>query len=959
MNIRIRAILVIILTNLIIILFSVFTGIKYVEENIEMSLKIDLAVKAHLADYYISAELDNLKLKARWAAETLKEIEEINWPPVLARQLELNPEFIGMSVFSSEGHLIAEGIKSPAESGAIHDKYLNTLFLQAGNLRPDSGGVAVSSTIPTDNGVVFCLALPLLSSRTNTDERILIVTLPGTYFRQLLSRFRIWDTGHIYLSDVDGYAISNPRENWVQERFNYIHAAQINEDFVELAETVTRMTRGESGTGRYTVYGILCVSSFRPVSGSEESWSLGVVAPLTESPVRNIDIRLMVVALVCIILNVLAAIIASDFIKKPFEKFAMLKEEADAANRAKSAFLSTMSHEMRTPLNAVIGLSELILNTGQTSQQAAWGEVKDRLVKIHNSGMTLFGIVNDILDISKIESGKFELHPIKYDTPSLINDIVSLNDVYIGEKPIQFILTLDENLPEYLYGDDLRIKQIFNNLLSNAFKYTNSGTVEWKVSFERDGDSVWLISEVRDTGIGIKSEDIPKLFKDYSQVDAETNRKTEGTGLGLSITKRLVELMDGTITVESEYGKGLAVHVRLRQEFVSGIPIGQKTAMNLMGGRFIDNKRTQNANLIRIDLSYASVLVVDDVQTNLDVAKGMLMPYKLRVDCALSGRQAIDMIRAAGGAENTRYDAVFMDHMMPGMDGIEAVRIIREEIGADYARNVPIIALTANATTGNENMFLEHGFQAFISKPIDAQRLDSVLRQWVRNKNMEKELSAGPKPKPALAETFTLPFDDVDTAAGLGRFAGNEEVYKNVLKSYVTNTRSLLEGLNGHLEKENLTDYAILVHGIKGSSFGVGAMGLGAKAERLENLAKAGEKERVLAENSSFVESVKTLLDSIDSALSVYKSQADRPVATEPDPALLRELREASAEYDVGKIDRIMALLDSFEYEKGAELVAWLKGQVEDMNFREIAEGGWKDRAAFQKNRVDRGENSG
>jgi HPt (histidine-containing phosphotransfer) domain-containing protein len=282
-----------------------------------------------------------------------------------------------------------------------------------------------------------------------------------------------------------------------------------------------------------------------------------------------------------------------------------------------------------------------------------------------------------------------------------------------------------------------------------------------------------------------------------------------------------------------------------------------------------------------------------------------------------------------------------MDHMMPGMDGIEAVRIIREKIGTDYARNVPIIALTANAIIGNEEMFLEHGFQAFISKPIDAQRLDSVLRQWVRNKNIEKELSAGSELEPAVTETFTLPFDDVDTVAGLERFSGNEEIYKSVLKSYVTNTRSLLDSLSGHLEEENLTDYAILVHGIKGSSFTIGAMDLGAKAEHMEHLAKAGEKERVLAENSAFVESVKNLLDLIDSALSVYKSQTSKPVATAPDPALLRELREACAEYDVGRIDRIMAQLDSFEYEKGTELVTWLQGQVDDMNFRVIIEGDW------------------
>jgi len=969
-NIRIRAILVIILTNLIIILFSVFVGINYVKANIDVSLNTDLAAKANLADYYISSEIEKLKLKARWLAENLERTEEINWHQVFSQQQDLDPEFIGIAVFSSENRLIAGEGDIPASFGSaspdiINDKYLSNMFshVKTDIVNTDKGGISISSTIKTDSGVVFYMALPLqgriglqdkpgLSSLFNIPQkRILVVTLPGTYFRELLYRFTIWDTGHIFISDADGYAISNPRENWVKERFNYIHAAQIDDDFIELAKTVTRMTRGETGAGYYTVYNIPRVGSFRPISGSEEGWSLGVVAPLTESPVRNIDRGLIIVALISIILNILAAIIASDFIKRPFEKIAMFKEEADAANKAKSAFLSTMSHEMRTPLNAIVGLSELILNTGEIQ-----GETEDKLGKIHNSGMTLLGIVNDILDISKIESGKFELHPVKYDSPSLVNDIVSLNIVRIGEKPIKFILTVDENLPQYLFGDDLRIKQVFNNLLSNAFKYTNSGTVEWSMSFERDGDNIWLISKVKDTGMGIKSEDIHKLFKDYSQLDAHANRKVESTGLGLSITKRLVDMMDGTITAESEYGKGMTFSVRLRQQLVSDTPIGKETAKNLMGARFIDNKRAQSAKLKRIDLSYASVLVVDDMPVNLDVAKGMMVPYKLRVDCASSGQQAIDIIRACGESSetgNVRYDAVFMDHMMPGMDGIEAVRIIREEIGTDYARNIPIIALTANAIIGNEELFLEHGFHAFISKPIDMMRLDSVLRQWVRNKDREGEqqsetvsLKSGSTDEPLLTEQNEIPLGGititgVDITAGLKRFAGNEEEYIKVLKSYTAHTRPLLGGLEKNLSSGTFSEYAITVHGIKGASFGIGASYAGSYAERLEQLAKAGETEQVLAENSAFLETMNDLLDSIDSALSEYKSKTSKPSAAAPDPELLQELRKACAEYDVGKIDSIMSRLDSFEYENGGELITWLREHIDDMNLTEISSGNW------------------
>ncbi|MCL2791197.1 MAG: ATP-binding protein [Desulfobulbus sp.] len=616
-------------------------------------------------------------------------------------------------------------------------------------------------------------------------------------------------------------------------------------------------------------------------------------------------------------------------------------KKAQEANHAKSSFLANMSHEMRTPLNAVIGLSELILNTGEVRD-----EVEDRLGKIHTSGMTLLGIVNDILDISKIESGKFELQPIEYATPSLINDIVSLNIVRIGEKPIRFILTVDEGLPGHLLGDDLRVKQVFNNLLSNAFKYTNSGTVEWIVSFKRDGDDIWIVSDIKDTGIGIKPKDIQKLFEDYSQVDAQTNRKAEGTGLGLSITKRLIGMMDGTITLKSEYGKGSTFSVRLRQQFVSDTPIGKETAHNLMSARFTASKRAQSANLTRIDLSYARVLVVDDMPTNLDVAKGMLMPYGIRVDCAASGQQAIDLIRAG----TPRYDAVFMDHMMPGMDGIEATRIIREEIGTDYAIELPIIALTANAIAGNEKMFLSHGFQAFISKPIDMIRLDSVLRQWARNKDHEKEhdmergycifgkrMLHAENGEPPLGG---VAIDGVDIAAGLERFAG-EEAYIKVLQSYAANTRPLLAEIQKHLASGDLNSYAIAIHGIKGSSFGMAAIQAGTAAERLERLAIVGETERILAENGAFIEYMENLLDSIDGALAAYNSKNRRSTMAAPDPSLLQELREACGAYDAGRVDAAMSRLESFAYESGAELIAWLREQVEEMNYAVLSGGDW------------------
>ena len=613
---------------------------------------------------------------------------------------------------------------------------------------------------------------------------------------------------------------------------------------------------------------------------------------------------------------------------------------AQEAVVAKRQFLAHMSHEIRTPLNAVIGLSELTIGEEYLSREA-----ETNLEKIYNAGSTILSIINDILDISKIESGKFEICPVQYDMPSLINDTVVLNVVRIGEKDITFKLDVDADLPSILFGDDLRIKQIFNNLLSNAFKYTHSGVVEWRVSFERDGDDVWLVFSVRDTGIGIKPEDLQLLFSDYHQVDTKANRQVEGTGLGLAIVKRLVELMDGTISVESEYGKGSTFRVRLRQTLVSDLPIGKEVAENLMALRYTLSKRATNRKRVCIDLSYAHVLVVDDVETNLDIAKGILKPYGVKVDYATSGLEAVEMIRSGF----PRYDAIFMDHMMPGMDGIEATRIIREVIGTDYARDIPIIALTANAIVGNEEIFLSRGFQAFITKPIDMLKLDSVLRLWVRDKKRERELFVTSENNEARGNLGNSPhyllkniaIQGLDQRRCLERLGRNETVFIDVLRSYAVNTPPLLEKLRTLLAEENLEDYAIAVHGIKGSSYGLCAQEAGQAAESLEREAKAGNLDAVKAGHGNFEEIAGSLRAEIEKALEEIDAVHDKPVAAEPDPSLLEELRRACEAFDMDRVDETMAQLESFRYEKGGKLVAWLREHVSDMTFEEISRGEW------------------
>jgi CheY-like chemotaxis protein len=387
-----------------------------------------------------------------------------------------------------------------------------------------------------------------------------------------------------------------------------------------------------------------------------------------------------------------------------------------------------MSHEMRTPMNVIVGLTDLMLEEDNNSDSA-----RESLKKINTAGNTLMGLINDVLDISKIEAGKLELIPVKYDVASFLNDIITLNMIRIESKPIEFKLEIEGELPLSLFGDDLRVKQILNNLLSNAFKYTKKGSVILRAGCRRDGDNEWVSFDVIDTGIGIRAEDIKKLFTDYNQVDTKANRAIEGTGLGLSLTKKFTEMMDGEITVESEYGKGTIFSVRIRQGFVTDQTVPQETVENLCSLRYSDKKKLAHEKLTRSDLSYARVLVVDDFPMNLDVAAGMLRKYKMQVDCVTNGQDAVDRIQ---GGEPV-YNAIFMDHMMPGMDGMEATALIRA-LGNKYAENIPIVALTANAVAGNEQMFLSNGFNAFLPKPFNVMILDAVIQRWVRDKTREK-----------------------------------------------------------------------------------------------------------------------------------------------------------------------------------------------------------------------------
>jgi len=935
MNIRIRAIFIIIFINVVIILFSVFSGISYVERNIDISVETDLIAMSDIADHFISSEIKNLKIKANGITETLERIGEINWQEFLTSQIDLNPEFTGITVFDAGIGIMNAAGYNPAQLDVLSDKYIKNAFL---------GSKTISSTIQTDNGLVFYLAVPLSFSNTilSLYTRILVITLPGAYFKNLLSSFVIWDTGHIFLSDADGFAISNPRENWLLERFNYITVAEVDKDFSELAATVTRMTRLESGTGYYTVYKIPRVCSFRPVSGSEEGWSLGVVAPLTESPVRDIDKGLMVVAVVSIILSGIAAVIASNFIKKPFERIEILKEEAEASNKAKTSFLSTMSHEIRTPMNAILGISEI-----QLQRDAIDPDTREALEKIYSSGDILLGIINDILDLSKIEAGKLELLTARYEIASLISDAAQLNIMRIGSKPIEFELIINERMPALMLGDELRIKQILNNLLSNAFKYTASGSVKLSIDTESgmNDDEIFLIIIVRDTGQGMTKEQIEKLFDDYSRFNQEANRSTEGTGLGMGITRKLIQMMKGDIKIDSQPGKGSAFIVRITQGKCDSPELGAEMAENLRQFRMHSRAFMKRVQISREPMPYGKVLVVDDVEANIYVTKGLMAPYHLTVDSVNSGYAAIDKVK-----EGEVYDIIFMDHMMPGMDGIEAVKHIR-----DLGYTEPVVALTANAVAGQSDMFLQNDFDDFISKPIDIRQLNTILNKFVRDKQPQEVIDAARLQNEAdissqqpidsvlspaekiKSRLLNNKIDGLDIGKGLQLFDNDAEFYLRVINAYIVSVRSVFDSIK-NVNEENLAGYKISVHGIKGTSYGIRAMKIGDDAALLEQAAASGDFNYIKEHNPSFIEALEEFVFNIEEMLTSIDADKYKPKKDKPDEGILEKLLDACVKYDMDGADAAMTEIEKYQYDSDEKIVSWLRENIDIVNFEEVAE---------------------
>ncbi len=509
------------------------------------------------------------------------------------------------------------------------------------------------------------------------------------------------------------------------------------------------------------------------------------------------------------------------------EELEHAKNEAERANKAKTQFLARMSHEIRTPINAIIGMNEMIIAESDSDQ------IQDYAYDVKSSSAMLLSIINEILDSTKIESGMMEIIPVKYRIASMLNDLYNIISVKANEKELKLEFDIDSNIPREYVGDDKRIRQVLINILNNAVKYTEKGSVTLKLTCVMEGDKAILKYSVRDTGMGIRAEDIGKIYDAFQRLDISKNKNVEGSGLGMNITQQILKLMDSELSIQSEYGKGSDFSFEIVQKVVDKEPLGDFRNR-------IENVDKYKSTRIKFSAPDARILVVDDQEMNLKVFVNLVKNTGMQVDEAMSGRECLNLL------EKKKYDIVFLDHMMPEMDGIETLKHIKSK---RLCEDTPIIMLTANAMTDDRNLYVKEGFDDFFLKPILPEKLDKMIIQYlpeelVHINNME-----------AMKEKDEEVIDEMNSEDGIDNIkiidmnkamtycCGDKTFFRQMLKEFVQ--MPIKEQLNEFFEKNDHKNYSIKVHSFKNSSYTIGATEIGDIAFKLEQLTKNGFSESV------------------------------------------------------------------------------------------------------------------
>ncbi len=619
--------------------------------------------------------------------------------------------------------------------------------------------------------------------------------------------------------------------------------------------------------------------------------------------------------------HVLWAIENIDEEKRERENLQREAEKNAAASQAKSTFLANMSHEIRTPINAILGMNEMILREVEDDA------ILNYSVRIKNAGNTLLSIVNDILDFSKIEAGKMDIYPGKYDLSSVLVDLVNMISERASKKGLKLIIDADPKIPKNLFGDSVRIKQCAMNLLTNAVKYTKKGSVTFRVGFEKaDHNSIFLAISVTDTGSGIKPEDMDKLFSPFERIEEGSNRTIEGTGLGMSIVQKTLAVMESKLSVKSEYGKGSEFSFRIRQSVTDPTELGD---INESFRQSLAKMERYKEKLFAPD---ARILFVDDTEMNLEVVKGLLKNTKIKIDTVLSGAEALEKVR-----EN-EYDIIFIDHRMPEMDGIQTLHKMKT-LDGNKNRGKPCISLTANAISGVKQMYLDEGFTDYLSKPVNPEKLEAMLRDYLPAEKIQEAGEEEDNDEKGLKEILSrLKKSNVieyDTALKL---CGNGELLLSTLRRYHDSIDEKAFELNTLFEAEDWPSYGIKVHALKSTSKLIGALVLSELARSLEEAADKNDADAIRAGHKEMIDIFTGYKEKL--AQFVAEDDGDKPlIPAETLSSALENLLSCAQNFDIDGLDGIMKKLEKYKFpDDFKEKFAKIRNFVEKVDFNGLKE---------------------
>lgn len=598
--------------------------------------------------------------------------------------------------------------------------------------------------------------------------------------------------------------------------------------------------------------------------------------------------------------------------------------QTEDANRAKTNFVSNMSHEIRTPMNSIVGITEILLRSRHSQKE------QEYLLNIQSSGRVLLTIINDVLDCSKMEAGKMQLFDEPYDTCSLFHDLRISMENRIGHSGLELIYDIDQDIPCKLKGDMGRIRQVIINLVNNAIKYTEKGSVRFSVHVrQKNTDKVMLYYEVADTGIGIRKEDQKILFDAFQRVEMDRNRYVEGTGLGLTISQNLVNMMGGVIEVESEYGKGSRFFFTIEQTIIDPTPV---SAVNYNGQK--DNVTEKEAECLFI-APEAHILLVDDNELNLVVAKELLKPLRMQIDTAENGLQAVKMVRGS------QYDLVLMDHMMPVMDGIEAAKAIRA-LPEDKYQKLPIIALTANAMVDARKEFLNAGMNGFVAKPIDFARICNQLKLWLP-KDLVRDVPKEEAKKLLADDLSDREIQPEDPQMGFSfeegvKHCGSKAALMKTIRIFYRTIDSKANKIEQCLKEGLISDYVIEIHALKSSALLIGAVPLSEAAKELEDYGKQGKTE-VLEEKTPDVLTLYRDLKNILRPYAEKEEDAKKEFSDGEWITALQQIHQCIEQFDLDGVDQIMEQLEEYQVpECIRESMDQLRVYVADVSLEEIME---------------------